>query len=114
MQHVRSKSNFRLFRSNSLKGDSRGHNTADVCCASLNARCGCSCGKCSTRFETRLRRCHIDTEFAKNVLSADEWSRVDAAVERAFSWLATQQRNDGAFSTQPTGQPGVTSLCTLA
>jgi hypothetical protein len=50
----------------------------------------------------------------KNVLSVDEWARVDAAVERALSWLASQQRKDGSFATLPTGQPGVTSLCTLA
>lgn len=50
----------------------------------------------------------------KNVLSADEWKKVDEAVERALSWLASQQQDDGSFPTLPTGQPGVTSLCTMA
>jgi hypothetical protein len=49
-----------------------------------------------------------------NVLSRDEWKRVDVAVNRALSWLAAQQRPDGSFPTIPNGQPGVTSLCVLA
>ena len=49
-----------------------------------------------------------------NVLSADEWHRVDAAVERALTWLASQQQDDGAFPTLARGQPGVTSLCMMA
>jgi hypothetical protein len=48
-----------------------------------------------------------------NVLSAAEWRRVDAAVDRALRWLATQQQNDGSFPTLDMGQPGVTCLCTL-
>jgi hypothetical protein len=49
-----------------------------------------------------------------NVLSSAEWKRVDAAVERALAWLAARQQDDGAFPTQSRGQPGVTSLCTMA
>ena len=49
-----------------------------------------------------------------NVLSRDEWKLVDAAVERALTWLATQQEADGSFPTLETGQPGVTSLCLMA
>jgi hypothetical protein len=49
-----------------------------------------------------------------NVLSYDEWRRVDAAVERALNWLAARQQVDGSFPTIDTGQPGVTCLCTLA
>src|SRR5262249_20135524 len=45
-----------------------------------------------------------------DVLSSDEWRRVDAAVNRALEWLANQQRSDGAFPTLETGQPGVTCL----
>jgi hypothetical protein len=50
----------------------------------------------------------------KNVLTADEWKKVDAAVERALSWLAAQQQIDGSFPTLQRGQPGVTSLCVMA
>jgi hypothetical protein len=49
-----------------------------------------------------------------NVLSANEWRRVDAAVKRALEWLAGQQERDGSFPTLELGQPGVTSLCTMA
>jgi hypothetical protein len=49
-----------------------------------------------------------------NVLSPDEWKRVDAAVQRALTWLASQQRTDGSFPTIDRGQPGVTSLCVMA
>ncbi len=49
-----------------------------------------------------------------NVLSPDEWRRVDVAVERALSWLAAQQQPDGSFPTLATGQPAVTSLCMMA
>jgi hypothetical protein len=51
---------------------------------------------------------------ARAVLTAAEWRRVDAAVDRALVWLASQQRRDGSFPTIATGQPGVTSLCTMA
>jgi hypothetical protein len=49
-----------------------------------------------------------------NVLSKDEWRRVDAAVKRALEWLAAQQDRDGSFPTLELGQPGVTSLCMMA
>jgi hypothetical protein len=49
-----------------------------------------------------------------DVLSTEQWRRVDAAVERALLWLASQQQEDGSFPTQVSGQPGVTSLCSLA
>jgi hypothetical protein len=49
-----------------------------------------------------------------NVLSVDQWRRVDAAVARALAWLATQQQADGSFPTRDLGQPGVTSLCLMA
>ncbi len=49
-----------------------------------------------------------------DVLTADEWQRVDRAVARALEWLAREQQRDGSFPTIPNGQPGVTSLCTMA
>jgi hypothetical protein len=49
-----------------------------------------------------------------NVLTPDVWKRVDLAVDRALTWLAAQQQDDGSFPTLDTGQPGVTSLCILA
>ncbi len=48
------------------------------------------------------------------VLSADQWQRVDGSVEKALAWLALQQRRDGSFPTRRSGQPGVTGLCVLA
>jgi hypothetical protein len=50
----------------------------------------------------------------KNVLSTDEWRRVDRAVNRALNYLAAQQQADGSFPTDSVAQPGVTSLCVLA
>jgi Prenyltransferase and squalene oxidase repeat len=48
------------------------------------------------------------------VLPPGQWRRVDAAVSRALTWLATQQKPDGSFRTLDSGQPGVTSLCMMA
>ncbi len=48
------------------------------------------------------------------VLSHDEWTRVDSAVERGLNFLAGQQQADGSFPTIDMGQPGVTSLCVMA
>lgn len=48
------------------------------------------------------------------VLTSDEWTRLDAAIDRALGWLAAQQKPDGSFPTLDRGQPGVTSLCALA
>jgi hypothetical protein len=66
--------------------------------------------------ERELRRAPIRAaeDDATKVLSHDEWKRVDGAVNRALSWLASQQQPDGSFPTMPIGQPGVTSLCVLA
>lgn len=56
----------------------------------------------------------IDDESRRDVLTPDEWERVDAAVERSLDWLISQQLLDGSFPTVATGQPGVTSLCLIA
>jgi hypothetical protein len=50
----------------------------------------------------------------RDILSDDEWQRIDNSLERASQWLATQQQPDGSFPTLMRGQPGVTSLCVLA
>lgn len=49
-----------------------------------------------------------------SVLTNAQWQQVDRSVDRALAWLASQQRADGSFATQPSGQPAVTSLCVLA
>jgi hypothetical protein len=49
-----------------------------------------------------------------DVLTAGQWERTDAAVDRSLSWLAAQQQPDGSFPTLDMGQPGVTGLCILA
>jgi len=50
----------------------------------------------------------------RDVLVADEWLRLDAAVDAGLTYLTTQQQADGAFATLDLGQPAVTSLCVLA
>ncbi len=67
----------------------------------------------SERAAAQEATAHSDDTPA-NVLSADEWRRVDAAVERALAWLAQQQNSDGSFRTLDMGQPGVTCLCLMA
>src|SRR3954454_6938694 len=54
------------------------------------------------------------TETPANVLSPEQWRRVDGAVNRALHWLLSRQEADGSFPTRELGQPGVTSLCILA
>ncbi len=48
------------------------------------------------------------------ILTPAEWEQVDDSVERALTWLASKQQRNGSFPTLPQGQPGVTSLCTMA
>jgi hypothetical protein len=57
---------------------------------------------------------HVGDNPQTSVLTRDEWRRVDSAVARALDWLAKEQQTDGSFPTVAGGQPGVTSLCTLA
>ncbi len=47
-------------------------------------------------------------------LSSDQWRRLDASMERALAYLASQQQRDGSFPTAAHAQPAVTSLCVLA
>jgi hypothetical protein len=55
-----------------------------------------------------------DAAAPRDVLSPDEWRRVDASVDRALAWLASEQQSDGSFPTLETGQPGVTALSVMA
>jgi hypothetical protein len=53
-------------------------------------------------------------EDVGDVQSAQRLEQINAASERALGWLKSQQDASGGFPTDPTGQPGVTSLCLLA
>jgi len=48
------------------------------------------------------------------ILDAAQWKQIDASVERAIKWLATQQKENGSFKSTDVGQPGITSLCLMA
>jgi hypothetical protein len=48
------------------------------------------------------------------VLPPAKWQQVENAVDRALAWMATKQAADGSFPTLPAGQPGVTSLASMA
>lgn len=56
----------------------------------------------------------IRSRNQRDLLTATEWKRLDEGVDRALSYLASQQTPDGAFATAPVGQPAITSLCILA
>ena len=49
-----------------------------------------------------------------DVLTPEEWARVDGALERALAWLAANQQSDGSFPTRSEGQPAITSLTVMA
>ena len=49
-----------------------------------------------------------------DVLDTATWKKVDDSVERALSWLATQQKDDGSFETIDIGQPAITALSLMA
>lgn len=51
---------------------------------------------------------------SEDVLSTEQWHRLDESVERALDWLASQQQRDGSFPTLMQGQPGVTGLVVMA
>jgi len=48
------------------------------------------------------------------VLPPAKWQQVENSVDRALTWMAAKQAADGSFPTLPSGQPGVTSLATMA
>jgi len=47
-------------------------------------------------------------------LPPEKWQQVEKAVDRALSWMASQQTAGGSFPTLPAGQPAVTSLSVMA
>ncbi|MBL8851584.1 MAG: hypothetical protein JNG89_18010, partial [Planctomycetaceae bacterium] len=49
-----------------------------------------------------------------DVLSPEQWRRIDAAVDRGLEFLARQQQDDGSFEAPQGGQPGISSLCIMA
>jgi len=51
---------------------------------------------------------------APSVISEKQTQRIDESLSRAMDWLTKQQADSGAFPTDASGQPGVTSLCLLA
>lgn len=50
----------------------------------------------------------------ESVLTESQQLSVDQSIDKALKWLITQQEEDGSFPTLPSGQPGITSLSTLA
>jgi hypothetical protein len=49
-----------------------------------------------------------------DVLSSDEWKKIDDSVDRGLAWLASRQRDDGSFPSIESGQPAITSLAVMA
>jgi hypothetical protein len=50
----------------------------------------------------------------RQLLSPEEWRRLDRAVEQGLVYIARHQLADGSFPTAADGQPGVTSLSVMA
>jgi hypothetical protein len=74
-----------------------------------------SAGSRTTAANSRPRAAKADADSTPaNVLSPDQWRRVDAAVSRSLKWLDSQQQPDGSFPTLDSGQPAITSLCIMA
>lgn len=49
-----------------------------------------------------------------DLLTTDQWQRLEKCVDKALEYLAANQNKDGSFKSPVTGQPGITSLCVLA
>lgn len=50
----------------------------------------------------------------KDIMSPEEWRRVDSSVDRGLRFLISQQQQNGSFPSYDNAQPAVTSLCLLA
>jgi hypothetical protein len=48
------------------------------------------------------------------VVSRAKWQQIEESVDRALTWLAAQQEENGSFPSLQQGQPAITSLCVLA
>ncbi|HTI50250.1 MAG TPA: hypothetical protein VL475_04840, partial [Planctomycetaceae bacterium] len=51
---------------------------------------------------------------ARELLSAEQWQRLDQSVDRGLEFLASVQQPDGSFDAPTQAQPGITALCVLA
>ena len=49
-----------------------------------------------------------------DVLSEQQWNKVNTAIDRGLAYLVAKQSRDGSFPSYPTGQPGVSGLVLLA
>src|SRR5437870_862304 len=85
-----------------------------LCCTLLLATSGATAAPPAASGKSDGARTPSSSDTPADVLSPEQWRRVDAAVNRALIWLASQQQQDGRFPAYHMGQPGVTSLCTLA
>lgn len=51
---------------------------------------------------------------SRPLLTDAQFQKLDTTVDRALTYLARNQGNDGSYSTHPSGQPAVTALVTMA
>lgn len=58
----------------------------------------------------------VNSSFVESseALPADRRGKVEASVDRALAYLASQQLPDGTFPGPPAAQPAITSLCVMA
>ncbi|HEX5470581.1 MAG TPA: hypothetical protein VFW73_01785, partial [Lacipirellulaceae bacterium] len=85
-----------------------------VGCVLVTVMARAAMGQSASPSKSEADRTQQSTDTPADVLSSDQWRRVDAAVKRGLTWLASQQLPDGSFPTLDSGQPGATSLCILA
>src|SRR3954451_9593933 len=66
------------------------------------------------RAGTFQRRGNVGSDDTpREVLSTDEWQRIDHSVELGLTFLAAPQTREGSFPSLRNAHPGVTSLCVL-
>lgn len=58
--------------------------------------------------------CSAAEPAAPGVPNERQWRELNRVVDRALTWLSTQQQTDGSFPTLEQGQPAVSALCVLA
>ena len=74
----------------------------------------CSVGFTSARCQGQDDLRQLAGAPSRDILTAEEWKRVDRSIERGLEYLISQQAADGSFPTRENGQPGVTSLCVMS